>query len=76
MECKVIVVSHLELRVILVAPIAAAPKQAKRLSICPDLLVFGIDLLGGHLFLVDEIVDVSAPLVKDSDVPGNPEICR
>jgi len=42
----------------------------------PDLLVFGIDRLRGRRSLVDEIVDVSATLVEDSDVPGNLEICR
>jgi hypothetical protein len=41
-----------------------------------DLLAFCIDRLRGRRSLVDEIVDVSATLVKDSDVPGNLEICR
>jgi hypothetical protein len=68
-----IIVSHLEVRIIRAAPVAT-PKEAKGLSMGPDLLVFGIDRFRGHRFLIDQIVYVSAPLGKHSDVPSNPKI--
>lgn len=60
------------MRVIRVAPITT-PKQTESLSISPDLLVFGIDRLRGHRFLVDEIVDVIS-FLENPDIPGDLEI--
>ena len=37
-------------------------------------LVFRIDRFRSHRFFVNQIVDVSALLVKDPDIPGNSKI--
>ena len=69
--CKFIVISHLEVRIVRLGPIAA-PKQTERLSVSSHLFVFGIDRLRGHPPLIDQIVDILSFLIENSDIPGDP----
>ncbi len=71
--CKLIVISHLEVWIVRLGPIAT-PEKTTSLSIGSDFLVFSINCFRRHHFLVDEIIDVIAFLVKNSNIPGNPEI--
>src|SRR4029077_18917161 len=72
-ERQFVIVPHLEMREVGIAPIAA-PEKAEAFAVCTELLVFGIDGLGSHLLLVDEIIDILTFCIKDADIPGYSEV--